>query len=196
MKNKNVIIIAVVGVLILAVLGMAQLFSKPAVIPGDAAPTLAVNPAAATETVAPTSEPTAMPMATEDVASPTDLPSDATEDTPSTDPVSITPNAYVLVTVNGVTYQPIPLSTEGDFTITQKDTGRENVVHVSPNGVYMKASTCQGNDCVKQGEVTIDNKDTRILGNAIVCLPNQVILEVYTTQELIDAILAQQQAEP
>ena len=65
--------------------------------------------------------------------------------------------AYLLVTVGGVAYQPLPLTQEGDYTITQKATGAENVIHVSPEGVFMKSSTCENHDCVQQGEVTLAN---------------------------------------
>ena len=49
----------------------------------------------------------------------------------------------------------------------------------------MKSSTCDNQDCVKQGVVTLENMEERLLGNMIICLPNQVTLSLYTTEELL-----------
>lgn len=166
MRNKNIWILLGAAVVILLLLAASQLFSGPGVVVTDSAPTMAPSDAPS-------------PQATSDGAEATAAPA----------------RAYLLVTVGGVAYQPLPLTQEGDYTITQKATGAENVIHVSTEGVYMKSSTCENHDCVQQGEVTLDNKDARILGNMIICLPNQVTLELYSEQELRDALLARQ-AEP
>ena len=94
--------------------------------------------------------------------------------------------AYLLMTVSGTTYAPLALTSEGDFTIRQEATGAENVVHVTPDSIAMKSANCDNQDCVEQGEVTLENKDTRILGNRIICLPNQVTLQLYSRDELMD----------
>ena len=57
----------------------------------------------------------------------------------------------------------------------------------------MKSSPCDNQDCVKQGEVTLANKDERILSNMIICLPNQVVLELYTPEELLELLYPQQE---
>lgn len=101
--------------------------------------------------------------------------------------------AYLMVTVRGLTYQPIPLYEEHDYTIRQQD-GSENVIHVTSDSVSMKSSTCENQDCVQQGTVTVDNYKERILYNMILCLPNQVYLELYTPEDL-SALLAQWAAE-
>ncbi len=62
-----------------------------------------------------------------------------------------------------------------------------NNICVTPNGVYMESSTCENQDCVHQGMVTLDNMDQRILENMIICLPNQVYLELYSTEQLLGA---------
>ena len=67
-----------------------------------------------------------------------------------------------------------------------------NTIHLTPEGVYMEDSTCQGHDCVQQGEVTLDNRNERILGNMIICLPNQVTLQLYTPEELLEMMKGQQ----
>ena len=65
-------------------------------------------------------------------------------------------------------------------------TETENVVHLTPEGVYMESSTCEGHDCVLQGEVTLENRKDRILGNMIICLPNQVCLQLFTPDEILE----------
>ena len=94
--------------------------------------------------------------------------------------------AYLLMTVGGTTYAPLALTAEGDFTIRQEATGAENVVHVTPDSIAMKSANCDNQDCVEQGEVTLENKGERILGNMIICLPNQVTLQLYSRDELMD----------
>ena len=51
------------------------------------------------------------------------------------------------------------------------DAGKEirNVITLTPEGVYMKESTCDNQDCVMQGLITLENKESRILKNAILC---------------------------
>lgn len=92
--------------------------------------------------------------------------------------------AYLRVTVRGAAYPPLPLTQEGDYTITQQETGNQNVVHVTQRSIAMKSATCDNQDCVHQGIVTPDNMDGRVLGNMIICLPNQVTLELYTPDQL------------
>ena len=165
MRNKNTWILLSAVVLMLALLAASRLFAGPGTVVTDSAPTMA----------------------------PSTAPSQAASE--GEDAAAVSVRAYLLVTVGGVAYQPLPLTQEGDYTITQKATGAENVIHVSETGVYMKSSTCENHDCVQQGEVTLDNKDARILGNMIICLPNQVTLELYSDQELRDS-LADRRTEP
>lgn len=117
----------------------------------------------------------------------TETPADSAEGTPVPDV-----KAYLLLTVQGLTYQPIPLYEEHDYTIRQQD--RENIIHVTPDSVCMKSSTCENQDCVQQGTVSLENYKDRVLYNMILCLPNQVYLELYTPEELI-SLLAQWSAE-
>lgn len=70
----------------------------------------------------------------------------------------------------------------------------ENDIHVTSEGFYMEYSTCDNQNCVDEGEVTFENRDSRILGNAVLCLPNGVCLELYTIDEVI-AMLEEAQAE-
>lgn len=90
---------------------------------------------------------------------------------------------YLLVSAGNTTYAPILLSMEDSLTLTQGE-DMVNVIHVTPDSVWMESSTCDNQDCVEQGTVTADNRKTRILGNTIVCLPNRVLLELFTGDEL------------
>ena len=92
--------------------------------------------------------------------------------------------AFLVVTVGDKTYQPIPLTEEGYYRLRHGDC--INIVHVTPTSIDMHEANCENQDCVEQGEVTLENKDTRILGNMIICLPNQVTLQLYSRDELID----------
>lgn len=97
--------------------------------------------------------------------------------------------AYLLVTVGDVTYQPLALKGEGEFSLTQGETGMVNVVHVTPDSIWMADSTCDNQDCVEQGTVSLETMDDRVLGNMIICLPHQVTLELYTAEEM-NALIA------
>lgn len=116
----------------------------------------------------------------------TPVPEDSQSPEVTFDPASI--KAWLLVTAGGTTYQPIPLVEEGEYSVIQEETGAKNVIHVTPESVDMKSSTCENQDCVKQGVVSLDNRENRLLGNMIICLPNQVSLELYTTEELIQML--------
>ena len=93
----------------------------------------------------------------------------------------------------------LALPTEGEaiFPLRQMtEDGRitENIIHLTANSVYMDSANCDNQDCVHQGEVTLENRDERALGNMIICLPNQVYLELYSTEELLAAVAAQEDA--
>lgn len=91
--------------------------------------------------------------------------------------------AFLMVTVRGMRYEPIALTYETEFSLAQQDTGAENVIHVTEDSIWMASSTCDNQDCVEQGAVSIENRDKRFLYNMIVCLPNEVLLELLTPEE-------------
>lgn len=123
---------------------------------------------------------------------PTEAPTELTTSTPeaaATPEATATPDmsqvkAFLVVTVGDKTYQPIPLTEEGYYRLRHGDC--INIVHVTPTSIDMHEANCDNQDCVEQGEVTLENKDTRILGNMIICLPNQVTLQLYSRDELMD----------
>ena len=77
----------------------------------------------------------------------------------------------------------LPLPVEGEYTRTIRQTmadGSEaiNVLHLTPEGFRMKEANCEGHDCIMEGEVTLENRETRVLWNMIICLPHQLSLEM------------------
>ena len=123
--------------------------------------------------------------------------SEATE-APVADPAA-TPQpakAYVLVTT-ATKMGFLPLPEEGEYSYHLKQilpdgTEAENVIHLTADGVWMEDSTCENHDCIQQGEVTLENREDRILGNFIICLPNQVTLQLMTPEEIQEMAGAQQ----
>ena len=49
----------------------------------------------------------------------------------------------------------------------------------------MEKSNCEGQDCVDEGEVTLENRQERILGNMVICLPHQLMLYLITREEAV-----------
>ncbi len=90
--------------------------------------------------------------------------------------------AYLLINVNNHIYEPIPLTGDRLVTITQEN-GRQNVAAVSAQSAHMSVSTCPGQECIHQGQVSLENRDQRVLYNQIICLPNTVILSVLDEKE-------------
>ena len=98
--------------------------------------------------------------------------------------------AYILLTYSGGSFW-LPLPETEDYTLPVRqvrDDGTEevNLIHVTPEGFYMESSTCENQDCVEQGIVTLENRHERILYNAVLCLPNMVSLELYTPEEILE----------
>ncbi len=88
----------------------------------------------------------------------------------------------VIITVNGQEYARIPLSSPQTVTIDQGD-GKVNVVDVSDHGAVMLSSTCDNQQCVHMGEVTLDNWEVRTNQAFIICLPNRVTVELAVKEE-------------
>lgn len=100
--------------------------------------------------------------------------------------------AYVLCSLpSSGQYGLIPLPAEGEVSYPIRQTfadgtETENVLHLTPEGFSMESSTCKNQDCVGQGEVTLENREERVLQNCVICLPNQVMAELYTAEEIAE----------
>lgn len=144
-----------------------------------------------TPTEAPTEEPTATEASTEaEIAEATDAPTE----TAKAASVVQEPKAYLLVIIGDAVYQPVPLTGDGDYTVTQKAIGAENKIHVTAESIQMSSANCDNQDCVDQGEVSLSNREERLLGNMIICLPNNVTLELLTPAEA-EELIAQANAQ-
>ena len=101
--------------------------------------------------------------------------------------------AYVLVIPASQMGFFLPLPEEEDylFPLTQTlpdGTETENIIHLSPDGVWMESSDCENQDCILEGAVTLENRKDRILGNMIICLPHQLTLQLLTPEEILSAM--------
>ena len=96
--------------------------------------------------------------------------------------------SYLIVKSAGGVYLPIPLNSDNAFTVRQSD-GSENTVHIGRNSFYMESSNCENQNCVEQGEVTLENRDTRILLNTVICLPHRLSLELLNPEETRSLLL-------
>ena len=67
------------------------------------------------------------------------------------------------------------------------------MVHVTTDSVTMASSTCENQLCVGEGTVTLENKQSRILGGYIICLPNGVTLELCSAEEMAELMRSQPQ---
>ena len=177
--KKNLIVIAAL-VLLVAAVALTAMLLKPELNPTLG--TLEADPTATpvvTEVPAVTEAPAADAAATE---------APAAETTANEGLDSLNADAYLVVSVAGMMYEPIPLVEEGRYSIRRGDL--VNVIEVTPTSIKMHESSCDNQDCVEQGTVSLENYKQRVLQNMIICLPNEVVLELYTTEELAQLMLS------
>ena len=188
-KRKDILIIAVVVVVAALMLGVSKLMPKTDLSNKTADVTLAPDAieyldATPEVTAAPTEAPTA---ASEATAEPTEAPTAEPEKAEVAGPVMAGPmppkqaaevRGHVLLTIGNRQYgDPIPMDRDKIITLKQED-GKINKVHITPEKVYMESSTCDNQDCVQQGEIHVDTYQDRILGTYVICLPNNVTIEM------------------
>ena len=170
-KRKDALIVAAVLVVAVALLAASRLMPKTDLSQKTAQETLAPD---AIEYL----DATAAPAATE-VPAATEAPKQvASVVGPMPAPQTAEVKGYVVITVGNRQYgDPIPMDRDKVITVRQSD-GKENKVHITPEKVYMEHSTCENQDCVGQGEITLENYKTRILSTFVICLPNAVTIEM------------------
>ncbi len=91
---------------------------------------------------------------------------------------------YLRITAPGQSYLLVALDTAQEIVIDQEN-GAHNVISVFPGGFVMAESNCKNQDCIHQGQVTVDNMGSRPLANQIICLPNKVVLELVSADERV-----------
>ena len=121
------------------------------------------------------------------------------EDLASMDAHLLSPTGYVdnagVFHDGGSAYSPIPLNGDNSFRIAQQD-GSENVIHIGENSFYMESSNCKNQNCVGQGEVTLENRESRPLFNMVICLPHNLSLELLTREEAEARLLEMYAKDP
>lgn len=96
--------------------------------------------------------------------------------------------SYLRIRQGDQYYNLIPLNGPGEIVITQEEQGFENVVRIDRNSVVMHNSNCPKHECMMQGEMTLDNINTRVFFQWIVCLPHQVVLELLPREEALNLL--------
>lgn len=74
-------------------------------------------------------------------------------------------------------YKEVALNEDQIIEIDQ-GSGVVNHLEVKDGAIRMLDSTCPDKRCVYQGEMSMENYEQRALRNWIVCLPNQVTVEL------------------
>lgn len=192
-KKKDIIIIVVVLLAAVALFAGSKLMPKTDLSTKTADVTLAPDAVEyLDETPAPeaTEEPkatdapeiTAEPEATE-APEVTDAPQSANMVGPMMPQQTDKVRGHVVITVAGRQYgDPIPMDRDKIITIKQ-DNGAINKIHITPEYVVMESSTCENQDCIGEGEVNVNTYKDRILSTYIICLPNQVTIEMVPADE-------------
>lgn len=183
LDKRNLLVLGAVIVLIVIVAVIAATQKRelnPTLGPLEADATAAP---VVTEAATAVPETTAAPEATEATES-TAAPASTEEPAAAKEPAQ----AYLVVSVAGAMYEPIPLYEEGRYTVKRGDL--VNTIEVTPDSIKMHASSCDNQDCVEQGVVSLENRSKRVLQNMIICLPNEVVLELYTPEEIAALLLS------
>ena len=199
LKKKDLLIIAVVLLAAVALFAGSKLLPKTDLSTKTADVTLAPDaieyldetPAPdatdapeAAQTPEATAEPAATdaPVATE-VPEATDAPQSANMVGPMMPKQTEKVRGHVVITVAGRQYgDPIPMDRDKIITVKQEN-GAVNRIHITPEYVEMESSTCENQDCIGEGEVNVNTYKDRILSTYIICLPNQVTIEMVPADE-------------
>jgi hypothetical protein len=94
---------------------------------------------------------------------------------------------YLRISIAGRTQELIPLTEEREIRIEQEN-GDINIVQIFPGGFRVTEANCPHQDCIRQGEVTVDNIGSRALANEIICLPHKLVLSLVTKEEAAQEI--------
>ena len=196
LKKKDLLIIAVVLLAAVALFAGSKMLPKTDLSTKTADVTLAPDaieyldetPAPDATDAAQTPEATAEPAATDAPAATeapetTDAPQSANMVGPMMPKQTEKVRGHVVITVAGRQYgDPIPMDRDKIITVKQEN-GAINRIHITPEYVEMESSTCENQDCIGEGEVNVNTYKDRILSTYIICLPNQVTIEMVPADE-------------
>ncbi len=82
---------------------------------------------------------------------------------------------FVRITIGGAVYGSYPLDQDQEISV-EADGEQINLVCIRDGSVSMEQATCPDELCVKQGAISKT-------GQTIVCLPHELVVEVYGTDE-------------
>ena len=190
LKKKDLLIIAVVLLAAVALFAGSKMLPKTdlstktadVMLAPDAIEYLDETPAPDATEAAQTPEATAEPAATE-APETTDAPQSANMVGPMMPKQTEKVRGHVVITVAGRQYgDPIPMDRDKIITVKQEN-GAINRIHITPEYVEMESSTCENQDCIGEGEVNVNTYKDRILSTYIICLPNQVTIEMVPADE-------------
>lgn len=190
LKKKDLLIIAVVLLAAVALFAGSKMLPKTdlstktadVTLAPDAVEYLDETPAPEATEAAQTPEATAEPAATE-APEATDAPQSANMVGPMMPKQTEKVRGHVVITVAGRQYgDPIPMDRDKIITVKQEN-GAINRIHITPEYVEMESSTCENQDCIGEGEVNVNTYKDRILSTYIICLPNQVTIEMVPADE-------------
>lgn len=190
LKKKDLLIIAVVLLAAVALFAGSKMLPKTDLSTKTADVTLAPDaieyldetPAPEATEAAQPPEATAEPAATE-APEATDAPQSANMVGPMMPKQTEKVRGHVVITVAGRQYgDPIPMDRDKIITVKQEN-GAINRIHITPEYVEMESSTCENQDCIGEGEVNVNTYKDRILSTYIICLPNQVTIEMVPADE-------------
>ncbi len=196
LKKKDLLIIAVVLLAAVALFAGSKMLPKTDLSTKTADVTLAPDaieyldetPAPEATEAAQPPEATAEPAATEaptatEAPEATDAPQSANMVGPMMPKQTEKVRGHVVITVAGRQYgDPIPMDRDKIITVKQEN-GAINRIHITPEYVEMESSTCENQDCIGEGEVNVNTYKDRILSTYIICLPNQVTIEMVPADE-------------
>ena len=192
----NLAVIGVVALLAAVALAIAALLPERDITPTTDNPeelgiTLHVEQSPAPTAVEATAEPTETPVASTEA--PTATPEEAAtstnmEESAGKEAAASLADAYLVVMVGDVVYNPIPLTGPNRYVLRQGNGEKVNIVEVTEDSIWMAESTCDNQDCIYQGKVSLENRDARVLQNMVLCLPHNVTLLLMTQDEIRQAL--------
>lgn len=91
-------------------------------------------------------------------------------------------DSYLRIKQGDEYYQLVALNGPADIRILQEG-GWENIIRIDKNSVRMHSANCPNQDCVRMGEMTLINIETRFHQRWITCLPHYLSLELIPAPE-------------
>lgn len=93
-------------------------------------------------------------------------------------------DSYLRIKQGEQYYHLVPLNGPGEIVIRQEK-GQENIIHIDKDSVVMHSANCPNHDCMRQGEMTLENIEYRVYQSWITCLPHQLSLELLPREQAL-----------